>query len=149
MVFKRKKPLSLGRPPKYCQELVDKAKDYVSNYKSYSEPIPTVEGLADALDVHVSTVNDWCSKFEDFSAIVGRIAQVQKKRLFSGGLLSKFNPTITKLILSANHQVNEKIVTEEVGNADEIVINFGDSPRKKKVKKKPSGRKLVKTDEEK
>ncbi len=48
----------------------------------------------------------------------------QRKRLINGGLSGKYNSTIAKLILSANHGMNEKSETQHSGDIGlkEIVI---------------------------
>ena len=40
-----------GRPTKYCQEIVDKAWEYIEKYKDHGDVIPSHAGMACALDI--------------------------------------------------------------------------------------------------
>tara|TARA_R110000851_G_scaffold185264_1_gene334569 strand:- start:438 stop:833 length:396 start_codon:yes stop_codon:yes gene_type:complete len=91
-----------GRPTKYSQEMLDKAKDYVDNHEEYEDVVPTAVGLAFMLGISNSTLELWGTKHPEFSGTLERIQQKQHKGLISGGLTGDFTPTISKLMLS-NH----------------------------------------------
>ena len=50
-----------------------------------------------------------------------KIKQEQKERLADNGLAGKYNPTIAKLILSANHDMREKVDTDVTSKGDKII----------------------------
>ena len=113
-----------GRPCKYNQEILDKAKDYVANHwPDYEDIVPSVAGLAYALNIAKSTVYDW-SDHEDkkeFSDTLGHLLNKQEKMLLAGGLatsdhadVKSMNPTIVKLML-ANHDYSDKTTNEHTG----------------------------------
>ena len=99
-----------GRPTKYSQEMVDKSYEYIEKYNSeYGDMIPSIEGLADALDINRSTIYDWDEQEEkeEFSHMLDRLVSTQKKVLVNNGLSGDFNSNITKLVLT-KHGFSDK-----------------------------------------
>tara|TARA_R110000796_G_scaffold237928_1_gene358133 strand:+ start:547 stop:915 length:369 start_codon:yes stop_codon:yes gene_type:complete len=103
-----------GRPTSYSEEKLAIAIDYLENFNEFEDVVPTVAGLALALDVVKSTVYLWASleENEEFSDTLEKIQQAQEHRLVSKGLSGEFNSTITKLMLS-NHGYSEKSMVEQ------------------------------------
>ena len=99
-----------GRPTTYTQEVIDKARDYLIEYESCGEVIPTVVGLCRFIGRAKSTVYKWVGEEDkqEFSDIVNEIEEYQHIKLVSGGLSGGFNPMITKLILS-KHGYSDKL----------------------------------------
>lgn len=100
-----------GRPTKYCDEIVEKAQEYLDGGWARDESvIPSHVGLALYLDVHRSTVIDWADDKEkpEFSYICDKIMAKQHQILASKGLSGDFNSTITKLMLT-KHSYSDKI----------------------------------------
>lgn len=109
----------MARPTKYTPELLKKAQDYLHNWEELGDIIPSVEGLAEVLDITTVTIYDW-QKQEDkleFSYTLDRIKQKQKKVLLEKGLLSVFNSNICKLALG-NHGFHDKQDTNISGQLD-------------------------------
>ena len=97
-----------GRPTKYSQELVDKAKSYLINFKSLGDMMPSVAGLACELDIGRNTLYDWASQENnEFSNILARCNVLQERELLNNGLDGTFNPAITKLALG-KHGYSDK-----------------------------------------
>lgn len=98
-----------GRPTKYEGEAtLKKTEEFLKGgFATLMNVIPTIEGLAEYLGVACSTVELWATKYEDFSGALERIKKKQKDIIINRGLDGEFNPTIAKLILSANHDVRE------------------------------------------
>ena len=98
-----------GRPSKYSEELLEKARDYADNFEEYGDLIPTVAGLACELKVSRETIYDWASHEDkkEFSDIVCDIMSSQERKLVNGGIGNTFNAMITKLMLS-KHGYSEK-----------------------------------------
>lgn len=120
-----------GRPTKYSKELISKVDEYLLQCRdeeyefhktrgeksdSYEEKIkvhlPTIEDYATFINVHVDSINIWEKKHKKFSEALDKIRKEQKKRLLDKSLDGRYNPTIAKLILSANHGMHEKSVLD-------------------------------------
>lgn len=111
-----------GRPTKYSDEILDKAKDYLNEAIDSSEAVgegrsvvvihkvnlPTVEGLAVHLEISRETVYKWAEEKQEFSDIVEKLKALQATRLINNGLAGTYNPTIAKLILSGKHGYVER-----------------------------------------
>lgn len=105
-----------GRPIEYKEEYTDKATEYLVKYEELGDKIPSIEGFADYIEVSKKSIYNWCKKNEDniriasegFLHALERIKTRQGKVLQNSGLDGTFNPTITKLMLSANHGMREK-----------------------------------------
>lgn len=122
--------MKAGQPTKYRAEFIEKADEYLAQcndietnwLKSYTTGkiegetfehrvkvnLPTHEGFADFLGVNASSLYEWAKKNKEFSKALEKIVSVQKQRLLANGLSGDYNPTIAKLILSANHGMKEK-----------------------------------------
>lgn len=110
-----------GRPSIYTEELQAKADEYVDSAYAHEEPVPTLAGLADYIDVHRDTIYDWDDdeKKPDFSYTLEKIRRKQERMLLAGGLRGDLNPTITKLGLAANHGYHDK---KDVENSGQIYV---------------------------
>ena len=62
--------------------------------------IPTVEGLAIALNINKTTVYEWKAIHEEFSNDIDRLLEKQTEALIKNGLSGAYNPTIAKVLLS-------------------------------------------------
>ncbi len=96
-----------GQPTKYNKDMQALADDYVANYADAGDVIPSVEGLADYLDLARQTLYNWSEKHTEFLDTLDRIEQKQKKVTLNNGLTGDFNATIAKLVL-ANHGMHDK-----------------------------------------
>ena len=99
-----------GRPTKYCDEIIEKARDYVDNYESYSHAFPSEIGLSEALGVHKSTIQDWKTHKdkEEFSAILDQINTRQQMIAWDKGLRGEYNANLVKLLLG-KHGYSDKV----------------------------------------
>lgn len=99
----------VGRPTKYNKMMLAKAQLYLDTYKEQGDLVPTVVGLALALDVATNTVYNWVKAevSPEFLSIFTRIEQIQHQGLINGGLSGAFNPAITKMMLT-KHGYSEK-----------------------------------------
>ena len=73
-----------GRPSKYNEETIAKAEHYLENYDTeYDDIMPSIVGLALALNVGKSTIYDWSNQSdkEGFSDILDKILATQEKVL--------------------------------------------------------------------
>ena len=104
-----------GRPTKLTEAMFEKAEDYVRSHESYGDPVPIIAGLAIELGVDRTTVYKWASENERFSHIFTRVSELQERRLVSGGLDGRFNPAITKMMLT-KHGYSDKIETDHTSS---------------------------------
>lgn len=80
--------------------------------------LPTIEGFARFIGVNKTSLYEWEKKFPDFSNALDKIRIEQKERLLNYGLSGDYNSTIAKLVLSANHGMNEKTELEHSGGLE-------------------------------
>lgn len=108
-----------GRPPKFNLSMVSLAEQYADGgwVLDVNVAIPTIEELAGLLKVSAKTVYEWLKHdesepayegIERFISAIVSIKNQQAKIVLNGGLLGKYNPVISKLILSTNHGYKEK-----------------------------------------
>lgn len=110
-----------GRPTKYTPALVKRAQEYVDlerkedaeDPKAFREAIPSAVGLASYLGINQSTMYRWGDEEgkEEFKEILDAIQRDQQQILLNSGLLGRFNPAITKLVLG-KHGYHEKTESE-------------------------------------
>lgn len=110
-----------GRPSKYNDDVLATAADYIVNFVDYGDQIPSVVGLAVALETHRDTIYAWAKDKDkaEFSDIVKRLSTNQERKLLNGGLDNSFNPTIAKLLL-AKHGYSDKQETDITSGGDKI-----------------------------
>ena len=70
--------------------------------------LPTLEGLAEHLNVPRSAIDRWRKDYPQFNAVCERVLNAQAVKLINGGLSGAYNPTITKVLLS-KHGYIEKV----------------------------------------
>lgn len=133
----------VGRPSKYCQEILNLAEDYLYNFEKnnkydnkkpdkFIEAVPSVVGLSRHLKISRTQMYDW-SKEEDkkeFSDILKEIEDLQHIMLINNGLLGKTNAVITKLMLT-KHDYSDKQQTEISGQLD--LSSLSDEELKRKL----------------
>jgi len=109
-----------GRPTKFSDEVLEKAEDYLKNYRELGDMIPSVVGLADELCVSVKTLYNGSEKHPQFLHMLERINSRQHRVLLSGGLSGEMNSNITKLVL-AKHDYSDKTQTDVTSGGESIV----------------------------
>lgn len=116
-----------GRPNEYQEEYVKKVDEYLASCvdEEYDWTktdgkllttfehrvkvrLPTIEGFAIFIGVSKKSLYNWAAIHSDFLHALDKIETEQKQRLLEKGLAGEYNPTIAKLILSANHGMREK-----------------------------------------
>lgn len=107
----------MARPTKYNDEIIEKAEDYIKNYKALGDEIPMVDGLALELGIHRDTVNDWERKYPEFSDIVRTLMTHQGRKLMNGSLNGEFREKTATLALSSNHGLVTK-TAQDITSSD-------------------------------
>ena len=119
-----------GIPTDYTPELVEKAKDYVANYTSYGDEIPSISGLSIYLGKSRGCINRWGSEEgkEEFKDILEEILSKQENVLINKGLTGDFNSNITKLVLG-KHGYSDKQDLNATGDVKVTIVSFSDSTK--------------------
>lgn len=109
-----------GRPTLYTKELLEKAREYLSQCEDIEEQeltgvsakgtelfktklkvdLPTIEGLAYFLQVNRDTIYEWEKEHPEFSDIIADLRAKQAQELINKGLSGDYNPTIAKVLLT-------------------------------------------------
>lgn len=114
--------MALGRPTKYSEEIIKKTMGYIEtcgdlfeikqkpvikdgllteeDYVKESKKLPTIEGLANYLDINKDTLYEWCKIHKDFSDVIDNLQKMQADMLINNGLSGDYNPTIAKVLLT-------------------------------------------------
>lgn len=139
-----------GRPTDYDDTTLDKAKEYLQSrvdqeYEfhktrgttsdSYEQVVrvnlPGIEGLALHLDVSRQTIYEWEKIYPEFSDTLEKIRVLQGKRLIDGSLSGRYNPMISKVLLT-KHGYREGI--EQTGaDGKDLIPEAIDSEQKKQL----------------
>jgi len=117
----------MARPTKWSEEIEEKATRYIIDYQIYGDMIPSIEGMAEHLELHRDTLYEWAKdKDKGFSDILGRCMQVQAKTLVNNGLNNTFNSAITKLVLGKHgyHDKMEQDITSSDGTMKPTIIEL-------------------------
>ena len=135
----------VGRPTKYDDTIIPRTIEYIdscedeeydwtkseSSGKVDSESwehrirvnLPTMEGLALKLDVSRDTLYEWRDNYKEFSDTLRKLLHKQQQMLIAKGLSGDYNPTIAKLILSANHGMKEK-TEQDITSGGKAIAGF-------------------------
>lgn len=107
-----------GRPTKHTEQLLEKAREYLSVYEDNGEVVPSIVGLALHCGISKNCVYDWAKdpNKKQFYDIARRVEHVQELKLASGGLSNLYNANITKLLLS-KHGYSDRI-EQDVKSSD-------------------------------
>lgn len=122
-----------GRPSKYTPELLEKAKNYLEDWRSTGRKIPSHIGLRKYLEIDRSTMYRWSEEKgkEEFKDILGEVKELQEEELLDMGLIGEFNATIVKLVLG-KHGYSDKQETDlkaqlEVKEIEHTIIDPGET----------------------
>lgn len=101
--------MGVGRPTTYTSEVVEKAKEYLTNYGEAGDVIPSAVGLAKYIERSRACIYTWSKEEgkEEFSDILEEVNELQNQVLINKGLSGEFNSNITKLVLG-KHGYSEK-----------------------------------------
>lgn len=97
-----------GRPTKYIPEAIFPAiEKYLASVNDTE--LPSIEGLADFLDVNTDTIYEWRDKYPQFSDTIKKIAAKQKKQLMNDGMYGgkEVNAAMAIFLLKVNHGMKE------------------------------------------
>lgn len=113
-----------GCPSKLDDELIAKAEEYIYDFRSNDDIVPSVAGLACYLEISRSSVYNYKSKSGRFLDIVERVELLQEKMLINGGLVGDFNASIAKLMMT-KHGYSDKQDVDHTTGGKEIKSGLG------------------------
>ncbi len=100
----------MARPTDYNEDILDRAKNYVSSSSdteadketgiSKKVNLVTIEGLAYDLGINKDTIYEWCKIHPEFSDVIDDLRSKQARELINKGLSGDYNPTIAKVLLT-------------------------------------------------
>jgi len=102
---------------KYCDEAIELAKEYATEFEKYGDTIPSNQGLALVLKVRRETVQEWGRdpRKPEFRDILDEIQARQHQILINKGLKGEYNSHITKLVLG-KHGYHDKVDNQHTGD---------------------------------
>jgi len=116
--------VAAGRPTKYNPEIVQAAKDYITDYESHGHVMPSVVGMAIVLNVGKSTLYDWSDDEEkEFSDILSKCLDNQEFTLLNKSLKNEINSNIAKLALG-KHGYSDKTESKVEVQAHEDLLDL-------------------------
>ncbi len=100
----------MGRPTKLTPELIEQAEEYLDETSNISVGalLPTIEGLALLLNIRRDTLYEWEKENADFSDILERLRAAQAQKIMQNSMLNRYNPTISKLMLSKHGYIEKR-----------------------------------------
>lgn len=116
-----------GRPSEKPDNLPELVSEYLKDRTDDGDEVklPTISGFARKIGFNETTMYEWAKTDTQFSKSLGEIKAEQKDRLLNKGLSGKYNSTIAKLVLSANHGMVEKKEIDQTNRfPDGIDLNF-------------------------
>lgn len=117
-----------GRPSKYNEAMLQKAKDYYDLCRGKTDGkkrMPFIEELAMECDVDDKTINTWTNEPDntEFRATIEKLKNLQKLRTVQQGYGAK-NPTFAIFMLKANHGMVETEKRILAGERDSEPMNI-------------------------
>lgn len=99
-----------GRPTKYNTGLIVKVEEYFKTVGREQTELPSVEGMAEYLDISKETLYQWGKKHNEFSDAIKRVAQKQKKQLMDDGMYGgkEVNAAMAIFLLKVNHGMGQQ-----------------------------------------
>ena len=115
-----------GRPTKYKPEIFVKIKEYLSMCGRNQTSLPSIEGLANYLDITRETIYQWDKKYPEFSDTIKKILSKQKQQLMDDGMYGgkEVNAAMAIFLLKVNHGMQEKSTTAFRASGKEMTIEF-------------------------
>jgi hypothetical protein len=137
MATPRKKPeelLKRGRPtdyrPEYCDEMLEYFSKSLYKKGGYGkqkelEDLPTFEWYAAGIrGVARSTLNEWASKYPEFSEAYKKCKEMQQNLLVQGGISRAYDSGFTRFILNSVSDTYKERVTVDVGEEAKGIVRL-------------------------
>ena len=109
---------------KYSEEKQAEADRYVQAWAEgedeTDDAMPSNTRLSLILGVTRQTMDNWAKDHDDFREVMWRVKALQKLTLQNGGLLERFNPSVTKLVLATNHGMSDRQAVDHTSGDEPI-----------------------------
>lgn len=114
-----------GRPTKYSPDVFMKIEKYLQTCGRENTQLPTVEGLADYLDITSETIRDWAKTYPEFSLTIKKLADKQKEQLMNDGMYGgkEVNAAMAIFLLKVNHGMKDTAPIQ-ILNQGEMDVKF-------------------------
>ena len=124
----------VGRPTKYYDGMIDIAKKYIYSCGREQTEMPTIEGLAEILNVDDERIGEYAEKHPEFHATIKRLKAKQKTQLMNDGMYGgkKVNSPMAIFLLKANHgmiETERKLLIGDKENPLEVKTTMDDSQK--------------------
>lgn len=98
-----------GAPTKFSPDVYDKVEEYLRTTGREQTSLPTIEGLAEYLDVDSDTIRNWSKEHKQFFVTIKKLVEKQKKQLMDDGMYGgkEVNAAMAIFLLKANHGLKE------------------------------------------
>lgn len=99
----------IGRPTKYYPAIINKIDEYFTTVGREQTCLPSIEGLAEYLDISTETVYQWGKVHKEFSDTIKKVAERQRKQLMDDGMYGgkEVNAAMAIFLLKANHGMSD------------------------------------------
>lgn len=112
--------MTVGRPTEFDENTISRAHEYIAQAHDYLGEdgkwhvnLPKIEGLALHLGISRQCLYEWKAKHEVFGDIVERVSIMQAERVINGAMEGKYNPSISKLLLTKHGYRDAQDVTSD------------------------------------
>jgi len=94
--------MKTGRPLSYTPQHLEKALDYLENWKALGDVIPQVASLAVHCDIGITALYQWIKRPElaEFAKVHARVMAQQQIELINKGLDRTHDVSLSKLLLN-------------------------------------------------
>lgn len=122
----RRNGLFGGAPAIYNDEFLEKLAIELMQWTENPTSV-WFEAFAFEHKIPADRLVDFAKRNEKFAEAYHYAKQWQKQKLMEGGLLSKFNPSITKLLLSHYYTVRDQQEIKHTGAQPVQVVHYGNN----------------------
>ena len=115
----------MGAPTKYNPVTVfPRVEEYITSCGREQTSLPTIEGLANALDVTSETIRQWVKEYPNFSSTIKKMTDKQKQQLMEDGMYGgkEVNAAMAIFLLKCNHGMNDGTSTNVNIDAKILVL---------------------------
>lgn len=117
-----------GAPKKWTEETINKEADALLEWLQKPSSV-WFEKFAFERGYAIQRLSEWAKINKRFLEAYTRAKDWQLIKLLEGGLFKKFEPKITKLLLSHCYKMNEQSNVHQTGDPVIQVVHFGGDPK--------------------
>ena len=108
--------MSGGRPTKYNDEVLAKAKEYLEAWEELGDYIPQLAGLSEHCQISETSRKKYEAENEEFATVCARVRARQQRVLINKGLSRQSEASLSKLLLM-KHGYSDR-VEQDVKSSD-------------------------------